>query len=300
MIGEKNKIKIGTRGSPLALRQTEMVCVELARTCPNLEVETVVITTSGDWKPEDGEVKLNTKGEFAKEIEQALLDGEIDAAVHSMKDLETFLPEGLSVHHMLPREDVRDCLLFSNKLANNSQKIPEGSVVGTASVRRQVFLSEDRSDLEFTTLRGNVGTRIEKVREGQVDVTLLALAGLKRLGLADEADVILDVEEMLPASGQGAVGVEIRNDKSEVAAIFDGISCEETVLCVSAERGVLEAVEGSCDTPIGAYAILENGEMFLRAKLAEGGMRYEEARRTILSIEEARDFGVEIGKTLKP
>lgn len=306
-------IRIGSRGSPLALKQVEMVEAALAETFPELETERVVILTSGDWKPEDGEVRLSEreggKAQFAKEIEEALLAGAIDCAVHSMKDMDSYLPDGLVIDHMLSREDARDCLLFSSALSGNSQKdmggigaIPEGTVVGTASVRRGAFLLSVRDDLEIVPFRGNVQTRIEKVRAGQVDVTMLALAGLKRLGIAHEADAVLSVEEMLPAAAQGAVGIEVRAGDATVSAIFSRISDEKTVLCVKAERAALKALNGNCHSPIGAYAVLNGDEMWLRVRVVPVDGRQvfdDDIRGDVISVEGAQSIGAEIGARMK-
>lgn len=302
------KIIIGTRGSPLALTQTEMVKAELKAAHPDLDVEIVIIKTTGDWRPEDGEKRLEVaaggKASFAKEIEGAMLAGEIDAAVHSMKDMEAALPEGLQIAHMLPREDTRDALLINN-LANNNQNIsalPQGAVVGTASVRRQAFLLSKRPDLEVVPLRGNVQTRIKKLRmpDFRVDATLLAIAGLKRLGLEGEADFVLDPEDMLPAAGQGAVGIETRTG-DVAAALFDSFSCHETMLRVSAERSVLGVLSASCHTPIGVHAVLDNGMMVLRSKVVslDGQESYEEEMSAaISSIDEAEALGQKLGESL--
>lgn len=303
------RLKIGTRGSPLALTQTNMVRDALLAAHLDLAVEIVIIKTSGDWKPSDGEVRLEADGGgkalFAKEIEEAMLDGRVDAAVHSMKDMETSLPEGLQIAHMLPREDARDSFLISD-LANNVQNIndlPQGAVVGSASVRRQAFLLAKRPDLKVVPLRGNVQTRIEKLRSGQVDATLLAMAGLNRLGLSDEADFVVEPEDMLPAAGQGAVGIETRTADAEISALFDVISCDNTMLRVSAERAVLEVLNASCHTPIGAYATLDaTGQMHLRAMVAmlDGSAHYsEEARLAINSLEAAHALGTAVGQALK-
>ena len=303
-------IRIGSRGSPLALAQVAMVEEALASQYPELKTERVIITTSGDWKPEDGEVRLSAraggKAQFAKEIEEALLAGEIDCAVHSMKDMDSNLPGGLVINHMLPREDVRDCLLFSNKLADNSQlsmeSVPNGASVGTASVRRGAFLLAKRSDLKIEPFRGNVQTRIEKVRAGNVDCTMLALAGLKRLGIEDKADVVLDVEDMLPAAAQGAVGIELRAGDNNVSSIFSQISDEKTVLCVKSERAAVRALNGHCHSPIGAYAVFDGDEMWLRVRVAseDGQQNFEdEIHGSVGNVKEAKALGTAIGTRLK-
>lgn len=290
-------IKIGTRGSPLALKQTQMVCEALTRVHPDLKIETRIIKTSGDWRPEDGERRLaedqGGKGLFAKEIEAELLAGNIAAAVHSMKDMPAVLPDGLVIRHMLPREDVRDALLLKDR-AGGIQDLKPGALVGTSSVRRQAFLLAMRPDLKIVPLRGNVQTRIEKLRSGQVDATMLAVAGLKRLGLAHEIDAIIAPEDMLPSAGQGAVGIEIKESNSNILAIFDQISCGVTVRAVTAERALLALLDGSCHTPIGAHAILDGDQMILRGCVASlDGTEIYHDRETghVNSIMEAEMLG---------
>lgn len=313
-------IRIGTRGSPLALKQTETVCALLAGAFPALHIEKVVITTSGDWRPEQGDVRLSEseggKGQFAKEIEQALLAGEIDAAVHSMKDMDSVLPEGLMIDHMLEREDPRDALLLAPSIklkAENSQKngtvfdaLPQGAVVGTASVRRAAFLLAERPDLNIVPFRGNVQTRIDKLADENADpkvaCTLLAMAGMNRLGVAAHADVVLAPEVMLPAAGQGAVGIEVREGDQDIIAVFSQISCFKTVLCVKAEREVLRVLDGSCHTPIGCYAVLEDGEMWLRVRVCSlDGTQCvgDEVRAPVEGIEGAQELGRKMGMRIK-
>ncbi len=316
-------LKIGTRASALALMQTEMVRAALAVVVPEVETEVVEIVTSGEWKPEEGETRLSTenggKGQFTKEIAAALLAGEVDCAVHSMKDMETLLPEGLEISVMLPREDPRDVLLLSEALREKLEQnggadvsdpfaiLPHGATVGTASVRRQAFLLARRPDLTVVPFRGNVGTRIEKVRTGKgehtVDATFLALAGLNRLGFQHEADVIIAPEIMLPAAGQGAVGIEFLSSRSGGLAFIGQLNCETTLRCVSAERAALNVLDGSCHTPIGAYATLINdGQMHLRLAVAalDGSALFEDKDiQGVQSVQEAVALGAALGTRLK-
>lgn len=274
-------LRIGTRGSKLALIQTGMVVAALRQHYPDLAIDVIEIKTSGDWKPSDGETRLaeaeGGKGLFAREIEQALLAGGIDCGVHSMKDMASFLPGGLALDHMLPREDARDAFLGNGHkcLAD----LPQGAVVGTSSLRRQAFVLAKRPDLKVVPLRGNVPTRIEKLRSGQVDATILAYAGLKRLGLESEADCVIEPEDMLPAAGQGAVGIETRTGDDETRTLFDALHCRSTGLCVTAERAALQVLDGSCRTPIGAYAVLDGAIMRLAAVVAspDGKQFFHEA-----------------------
>jgi hydroxymethylbilane synthase len=294
--------KIGTRGSKLALVQAHMVRDALASAHKNLPVEIVEIKTSGDWKPEQGETRLEEnkggKGQFAKEIEQALMAGAIDCGVHSMKDMESFPPAELSFAAMLPREDARDALLGAASIKD----IKQGATIGSASVRRGALLLAQRPDLKIVPLRGNVPTRIEKLKAGQVDATLLALAGLKRLGLTDEIGAVLSYDEMLPAAGQGAVGIQIRRADKKTDALVGPLNHLPTYLCVTAERAVLAALDGSCHTPISAYAEMNGQEMFLRGLVAGAGGRQvirEEARAQITGGKAAHDLGAQLGAKLR-
>lgn len=300
----KTTLKIGTRGSRLALIQTDMVTQALQKAHPGLIVEKIIIKTSGDWKPQDGETRLaeeqGGKGLFAHEIEKAILDGSVDCGVHSLKDMPSFLPKGLAINHVLPREDARDALISVKY--KTIDDLPEGAIVGTSSLRRQAFILAHRPDVKVVALRGNVETRIQKLKDGQVDATLLAMAGLNRMGLSAEATAILEPEDMLPACGQGTVCIETREGDTETQSLFDVIHCHETGLCVFAEREVLAVLDGSCHTPIGAYAVLENDKMYLRALVAsEDGqaLYYESAQAEIVGAEGAKAFGHDLGHKLR-
>ncbi|MGQ0528195.1 MAG: hydroxymethylbilane synthase [Alphaproteobacteria bacterium] len=303
MAFKKHSIRLGTRGSPLALKQVEMVRAALKQAHPSLEIETAIIKTSGDWKRGDAEVRLEEgnggKALFAKEIEEALLRGEIDAGIHSMKDLQTFLPDGLIVNHMLPREDARDVLIAHDANVKTISDLPRGARIGTCSLRRQAFLLAKRPDLKIEILRGNVQTRLDKLRKGQVDATLLAGAGLKRLGLDHEIKNILSLEDMLPAAGQGAIGIEIREGDKEITALFDGISHLKTLLCVKAERAALAALNGDCHTPVGAHAVISGNQLHLRLALAtpDGAHIYTDEAGG--PVEQAENIGFELGEKIK-
>lgn len=286
--------------------QANMVRDGLAKVRPDLETEIVTILTSGDWKSSDGEVRLSSKELFTKEIEQALLDGTIDCAVHSMKDVDSHMPEGLVVNHVLPREDVRDCLLFSNDLREKIESvsdIPEGAVIGTASVRRQAYFESTRPDLKFEVLRGNVGTRIEKVRGGQVDATFLAMAGLKRLGLEGEVDLILEPEACVPAACQGIVGIQTRESDDRAQAYLSVLNCQKTLLVMVAERAVLNVIDGDCHTPIGVYGRLDGRKMHIQSTfyMIQNGAIQEvrkEAVGDVESIAQAVALGEQLGQEL--
>lgn len=265
--------RLGTRGSPLALAQAHELRARLADAYPALAVEgaveIVVIKTTGDKVQDRPLAEIGGKGLFTKEIEEALLDKRIDAAVHSMKDVPTWLPEGLCIAAVLPREDPRDVLLSLG--GANLAALPRGAVVGTASLRRQAQVLLARLDLEVVPLRGNVQTRLRKLRSGEVHATLLALAGLRRLDLAKDiaADsVILDVEDMLPSAAQGAIGIEVRADNARACDIMAALDHAPSAVCVAAERACLDVLDGSCRTPIAVLATIAEGKLRLRALVA--------------------------------
>lgn len=298
-------LRIGTRGSRLALAQTNQVIDALQNAFPALKIETRIIDTSGDWKKEHGETRLpdnkGGKGLFIKEVEEAILCDYADCGVHSMKDVPSFLDEGLAVDHVLERIEPRDVFICSAYGCYYS--LPEGSVVGTASLRRQAAIKRMRPDLEVTILRGNVDTRLEKVRNGQVDAAILAAAGLKRLGLEKHITKFFTPEEMLPACGQGIIAIETKTADKDIRTLFDRIHHVETGLCVTAERAALQALEGSCQTPVGSYATLEGGTLYLRCCVYEedGSQIYaDEVRAQIKTIAEAQSLGFSLGKKIKP
>ena len=255
------KIRIGTRGSPLALAQAREVQrrLEAAHGPGGLAFEVRVIRTSGDRIQDRTLAEAGGKGLFTKEIEEALSAGEVDIAVHSMKDMPTILPEGLAVRCFLPREDVRDA--FISHKAPTLALLPAGAVVATASLRRQAQVKHLRPDLAVVPMRGNVETRLRKLAEGAADATLLAMAGLKRLGLEDRVTAPVPVDEMLPAVAQGAIGVETRADDLTMAELIAPINHEPTALAVTAERAFLAKLEGSCRMPIAGLGELA-GERF--------------------------------------
>lgn len=300
-----HKLRIGTRGSQLALKQTNMVAQSLRHAHPSLDIEIVEILTSGDWKPSQGETRLmeskGGKGQFAHEIEQRILAGEIDCGVHSLKDMPSFLPQGLEINHFMKREDPRDVFL-SGKYKDFSE-LPEGAVVGTSSLRRQAFILNKYPHLKIVPLRGNVATRIEKLQQGQVDATFLAMAGLVRLNLTSHLTKILEVEEFLPACGQGIIGIEIRSGDEKTSGYLDAISCPTTTLVAIAERAVLQVLDGSCHTPVGAYATLQNGRMNLKCAVAkpDGSYYLEDAiEGPVASIKDAVTTGQVLGHRMRP
>lgn len=298
------KLIIGTRGSALALWQARAVVSEIAKTGLDIACEIKVIRTSGDWRPEHGEVALSAdqggKALFAKEIEDALLCGQVDLAVHSMKDMETHLPEGLVIPYMLPRADVRDA--FVSERYRSLADMPKGARVGTTSARRAAFIGYKWPSLSVVPLRGNVHTRIDKVAAGQADATFLACAGLDRLEMGGVIQSRLSIEDMLPAAGQGAIGIEIRQDERDKMSFFGQFCCAQTYLEVSVERAVLRGLRGSCHTPVGAYACVDAHGLRLRVEVfAPDGARrwFIDERLKGRDLAEAQVFGFEIGQNLR-
>ena len=261
----KRTVRIGTRGSTLAVWQAGWVKKRLEAHWPDLQVELAPITTSGDRIQHVSLARIGGKGLFVKEIEQALLAGRVDLAVHSVKDLPAELPPGLSLSTIPEREDPRDVLISAG--GSSLADLPRGTRVGTSSLRRQALLLHLRPDLRIEVLRGNVETRLRRQLEGRVDATILAAAGLKRLSLSLKNGVPLDAEEFLPAIGQGALGIEIRTG-DEVAALLAPLHHPETAWAVEAERAFLSGMGGSCRTPLAARATVANGSLRLAALVA--------------------------------
>ncbi len=260
-------LKIGTRGSPLALWQAHEVrrCLMAAFALPETAFEVVVIKVTGDAIQDKALREIGGKGLFTREIEEALLDGGIDIAVHSMKDMPTLQPEGLVLDCYLERADVRDG--FVSPRAARLIDLPQGAVVGSSSLRRRAQLKLRRPDLQLVEFRGNVQTRMKKLADGVADATFLAMAGLTRLGMADVARSAIAPEEMLPACAQGAIGVERRASDARVAALLAAIHHGPTGLRVTAERAFLTRLDGSCETPIAGLAVLEGDALWLRGEI---------------------------------
>ncbi len=295
-------LRLGTRGSPLALYQAEAIKAALEKAHPELAqpgaLEIVIIKTTGDKVQDRPLAEIGGKGLFLKEIEEALKDGRIDAAVHSMKDVPTWLEDGFALAAYLPREDVRDA--FLSPVAGSLMELPEGAIVGSSSQRRQAQILARRPDLKVVSLRGNVQTRLRKLAEGEAHATLLAYAGLKRLEMEDMITKLFEADEMLPAAAQGAIGVEIRADDEHAAGWLAAIDTPATRIEIEAERACLDMLEGSCQTPIAALCqpAGEEGHYKLRALVAEpDGTQLWRAERTAPRsdlIDAARDAGTEL------
>ncbi len=292
-------LRIGSRGSPLALVQAREVRSRLAAAA-GIDVERIeikIIRTTGDVVQDRPLAEAGGKGLFTKEIEEALLAGGIDVAVHSSKDLPTLLPVGLTLAGFLPREDPRDA--FISRKAKTLGELAPGAVVGTASPRRQAFVKRLRPDVTVVTLRGNVETRLRKLDAGELDATLLAVAGLKRLGLLSAATDILNPDAFLPAVGQGAIGIETREHDAKTRALVAGIDDADTATALAAERAFLAVLDGSCRTPIGGYAIVNDGTVRFCGMIVkpDGSEAFEVSRQG--SSERASELGADAGRELR-
>ncbi|CAK7191954.1 Porphobilinogen deaminase [Commensalibacter sp. Nvir] len=307
-------LRVGTRGSPLALVQTRNFLTRLTQFCPLLRqlnaFQEFQIPTSGDRIQDRRLADIGGKGLFAKEIHEQLIEGKIDFAVHSLKDLETCLPKGLVLACTLKRQDARDALIVNANhrpvnIQNPFNSLPRGAIIGTSSVRRQAQLLHMRPDLQIKLLRGNVQSRIDKISAKNYDATLLAAAGLQRLGMEDRIDAIIDPCVMLPAAGQGIVGVTVRKNDTELLEMLSAIEDYEAKAVSSAERALLAELDGSCHTPIGGYAQLFPTKDHKDYKLSLTGMVAREDGSFLLkkeisgSAEDAELLGHELGKQLK-
>jgi hydroxymethylbilane synthase len=292
-------LRIGTRGSPLALVQARAVRSRLAAAAGIKEdtIELIVIRTTGDVIQDRTLAEEGGKGLFTKEIEEALADQRIDLAVHSAKDMPTVLPDGLILAACLEREDPRD--VFISRKAASLAELPRGASLGTTSPRRQAIAKRMRPDLTIMPLRGNVETRLRKLDNGDVDATLLALAGLKRLGLAEHATNIMSVEEFLPAAAQGAIGVEVRAGDARVRDILARIDHADTSTAVACERAFLAALDGSCKTPIAGHATISGDAVQFRGLIArpDGSAAHDTSGTG--HRKDAATIGTDAGRELK-
>jgi hydroxymethylbilane synthase len=291
--------RIGTRGSPLALAQAYEVRARLtaATGIPESHFEIVVIKTSGDRIQDRPLSEVGGKGLFTKEIEDAMLEGSIDFSVNSSKDMPTVLPEGLALTTYLPREDVRDA--FISLKSKTLLDLPDGAVIGSSSLRRQAMIKRLRPDISVVMFRGNVQTRLKKLADGEVDATLLAYAGLRRLGMADTVTSLLDPASFLPAVGQGAIGLEQRLDDHETHALLARIHDEPTGHALATERAFLGVLDGSCKTPIAGLALIGDGTIDFRGLILkpDGSAALEITRSG--PITDAADIGRDAGEALK-
>jgi hydroxymethylbilane synthase len=302
-------LRVGTRASPLALWQTRHFLDIVSRFCPVLRhvgaFEEHAIATTGDRVQDRRLADIGGKGLFAKEIHEALLDGRVDFAVHSLKDLETELPPGIVLACTLRREDARDALILgpgcgAPDAGDPYACLPAGAVIGSSSLRRQSQLLAARPDLRVQTLRGNVQTRLGKVAAGEVAGSLLALAGLRRLGLEDRAAVVLDPEAMVPSAGQGIVGITVRASEVELLELLSGIEDREAAAVSKAERALLAALDGSCRTPIGGHArLLPDGRLHLTGLVARPDGSFLLKRAVHGAAKDAVRIGTALGEELR-
>jgi hydroxymethylbilane synthase len=262
----KTLLRIGTRASLLAVTQSTWVKNQIEKAHPQVRVDLVKITTTGDRIQDVPLAKVGGKGLFVKEIEEALLAGEVDLAVHSMKDVPAELPKGLHIGIVPPRETPRDA--FISVKYSSLEALPQGATIGTSSLRRKSQLAVLRPDLLIVDLRGNIDTRLRKLDEGLFDAIILAGAGLNRLGLHQRITLLLDPEQMLPAVGQGSLGIELRTDDTELLAGLQFLHHPETAVTVAAERAFLIRLEGGCQVPIGAHATLSGTTVQLTGLIA--------------------------------
>jgi hydroxymethylbilane synthase len=302
-------LRVGTRGSPLALIQTRLFLDLLRGFCPVLQSMNVFeehpIRTTGDAVQDRRLAEIGGKGLFAKEIHEALAHGTIDFAVHSLKDLETELPPGIVLACTLRREDARDALILGSSChapdpSDPWASLPAGAIIGTASVRRQAQLLHARPDLSVQPIRGNVQTRLAKLDHRACDAALLALAGLKRLQLTRRASIILDPEAMVPAAGQGIIGVTVRADDTEIRDLLSAIEDPEARAVSTAERAMLAELDGSCRTPIGGHArILPNGQLHLTGLVARADGSFLLKRSLHGPVSDASCIGASLGASLR-
>jgi hydroxymethylbilane synthase len=302
-------LRIGTRASPLALWQARHFLQRIGGFCPMLQgeaaFEETALSTAGDRIQDRRLAEIGGKGLFAKEIHEALLDGRVDFAVHSLKDLETELPPGIVLACLLKREDARDAIVLGPACGEPTREdplacLPRGARVGTSSVRRQSQLLHARPDLNVETIRGNVQTRLRRLHEGEFHATMLAFAGLKRLGLEAEAGVVLDAEDMVPAAGQGIVGITVREDDTALRELLAAIEDPTARAVATAERALLAALDGSCRTPIGGHArIMMDGQLYLTGLIARADGSFLLRRRVSGAVADAARIGRELGESLR-
>mmetsp|Transcript_37075 Transcript_37075/g.42304 ORF Transcript_37075/g.42304 Transcript_37075/m.42304 type:complete len:330 (-) Transcript_37075:1048-2037(-) len=301
--GEVKPLRIGTRGSPLALAQAYETRRRLQEEFPELKedgaLEICVMKTQGDMILDKSLMELGGKGLFTKELDTALLGDEVDICVHSMKDVPTWLPDGTILPCNLPREDTNDAFIHKDGSVNSIEELPDNSVIGTASLRRQSQIMAKNPTLKCVNFRGNVQTRLRKLDDGVVDATLLAIAGLKRMGLEDCATSVLDWNEMLPAVAQGAIGIQCRSDDESSLKYLTALNHPNTKACVDCERAFLEALDGNCKTPIAGQARIVEGRIKFRGLIAmpDGSEKFETESEG--EIEDGKEIGRKAGEKLK-
>ena len=291
------KLVVGTRGSNLALVQTNWVVEQLKKNNPDIEFEIKIIKTKGDFIKDLPLDKIGDKGLFVKEIEKSLLDKEIDMAVHSMKDMPSYLPEGLKFAHSPRREDPRDALIFREGY-KTLEDLPQGAKIGTGSKRRKYQLLKHRPDLEIVPIRGNIETRIKKIETENLDGVVLAASGLRRAGLEEKIDYYIPTDIMLPAPAQGILALEIREDDKETEKIIDSIKDNITKVQIDAERGFLIGVIGSCHIPMGAYCEVDGEKITLTGLYGDGDGKKIVIQSKEGTLADAQKIGYELAKSV--
>ena len=289
-------IRIATRKSPLALWQAEHVAERLEKIFPEVKTELVKMVTKGDKILDAPLAKIGGKGLFVKELEQGMLDGSADIAVHSMKDVPVEFPDGLHLAAILNREDPTDAFVSNNYASLDA--LPNNAKIGTSSLRRQCQIKEKFPDAEILSLRGNVNTRLAKLDAGEYDAIILASAGLKRLGMADRITESLDASTSLPAIGQGAIGIECRSDDKEINVILNALHDKETTIRVKAERAMNKRLNGGCQVPIAGFAEIQGEQLFMRGLVGapDGSILYRAEMKG--DLDQAEAIGIAIADDL--
>ena len=300
-------IRIGTRKSALALAQTDIVVAALKKAHPNLSedgaIEVVHLNTLGDstQKQNLSLVEHGGKALWATEHEQAMRQGHVDCAVHSVKDIPGLLPEDMVMPCFLPRAAAED--VFLSPRADTIMDLPEGAIFGTSSPRRQAYVLSKRPDLKVVTFRGNVGSRLKKLEEGIVDGTFLALAGMQRAGYEDAVQTVMSPSKMIPAVGQGAIGIEFLKNRDDLADIFEAINCETTRMCIEVERAWLRVMDGSCRSPLAGYAVFTDDKHItlnvMAARLDGSEVSYDTTDGAVENVNEAIALGANLGQKMK-
>lgn len=292
----KKVIKIGSRDSALAMWQSKFVMEQLEKITDEYTFEIVPLKTKGDKILDVSLAKVGDKGLFTKELEQAMLDGETDLAVHSMKDVPTNLVEGLIIGSILKREDPRDVII--SPYGYTFETLPKGAKVGTSSLRRKAQIQNLRPDLQISDVRGNLNTRMRKMHDEKFDALILAAAGVIRMGWSEEISEYLPIELSLPAVSQGAIGIECRADDKEILDLIKKVNDPTTEICVKAERALLRALEGGCQIPIAAHAVIENEEIYLKGLVASLDGKQVIRRDIRGQIAQAEDLGIKLAADL--
>jgi len=294
-----DKIRLGTRASRLALSQVAEIQILLAENFPEIKIEIIPITTSGDKILDKNLAEIGGKGLFIKELEEALIKNQIDIAVHSAKDIPPIIHELTHLSAFTERLDARDCLVSPKY--SSLKKLPKNAIIGTSSTRRKAFILKERPDIKVVNLRGNIDTRLNKILENNLDGAILAVSGLLRLGKENSINEAIDIEKMLPAGGQGALALQTRKTDEELHELLQKINHQETQICVACERAFLQELEASCTTPVGVYCSIKNKKIQLKTAIIDydGSQIYETINNSSLDLDSAIKIGIKAGKDTK-